>query len=132
MIRSMRARSAKVICALGAGLIFQLASAQQAPSQVPPTSSGETVEVAGHREILVMLKPPQPRHPREAKGVSGWVRVECQISPQGRVQTVRVVESEPAGLFDQAAIEAMKAARFNRSESTESRLMVQRLIFRAD
>lgn len=121
-----------MFCAIGAGFISQLASAQQAPSQTPPSSSGETVEVAGYREVLVMLKPPQPRHPREAKGLSGWVRVECQISPKGRVQTVRVVESEPAGLFDQAAIEAMKAAKFNRSESTEPRLMVQRLIFKAD
>jgi outer membrane biosynthesis protein TonB len=39
------------------------------------------------------------------------------------------VESQPAGLFDQAAIDAMKHARFNRSKSPEPRLMIQRLIF---
>jgi protein TonB len=76
-----------------------------------------------------MLQPPRPSYPRAAKGVAGWVRVECVISPKGRIQSVRVLESEPAGLFDQAAIDAMKYAKFNRSKSDEPRLMVQRLIF---
>jgi outer membrane biosynthesis protein TonB len=42
------------------------------------------------------------------------------------------LESQPTGVFDQAAIDAMKAARFNRSKSPEPRLMIQRLIFRPD
>jgi len=29
------------------------------------------------------------------------------VSPKGRIQSVRVVASEPAGVFDQAAVYAM-------------------------
>jgi TonB family protein len=111
--------------------IFQLASAQQAGSHAPATVTGETIEVNGVNANLVMTKPPRPKHPREAKGVSGWVRVECLVSPKGRIQSVRVVESQPTGVFDQAAIDAMKAVRFKPFKSIEPRLMTQRLIFRA-
>lgn len=125
----MRTKSVQIIAAVACAFISQLASAQQAGSRAPPTAAGETIEVTGSNAILVMMTPPRPKYPREAKGISGWVRVECVVSPKGRIESVRVVESQPAGLFDQAAIDAMKAARFNRSKSPEPRLMVQRLIF---
>lgn len=126
----MRMKAGQVIGAIAcAAFIFQLASAQQAESPVPPTAAGETIEVNGANSTLVMTKMPRPTYPREAKGVSGWVRVECLVSPKGRIQSVRVVESQPTGVFDQAAIDAMKAARFKPFKSTEPRLMIQRLIF---
>ena len=124
----MRTKSGQVMAAVVCAVfIFQLATAQQAGS--PPTATGETIEVKGSNAVLVMMAPPRPKYPRGAAGISGWVRVECVISPKGRIESVRVVESQPAGVFDQAAIDAMKAARFNRSRSPEPRLMVQRLIF---
>jgi TonB family protein len=126
----MRTRSGQIIGAvLCAAFIFQIASAQQTGSRAPPTAAGETIEVNGANSALVMTKPPRPKYPREANGVSGWVRVECLVSPKGRIQSVRVVESQPAGVFDQAAIDAMKAARFKPFKSTEPRLMIQRLLF---
>lgn len=129
----MRTKSGQVIGAVvSAAFVFQLASAQQAGSHAPPAAAGETIVVNGSNPTLVMMKLPRPKYPREAKGVSGWVRVECLVSPKGRIQSVRVVESQPTGVFDQAAIDAMKAARFNRSKSPEPRLMIQRLIFSPD
>lgn len=126
----MRTKVRQFIAAVaGAVLTVQPASAQEAGSRVPPTATGETVEVNGINASLIMTKPPRPEYPREAHGVSGWVVVECLVSPKGRIQSVRVVESQPAGVFDQAAIDAMKAARFKPFKSTEPRLMSQRLIF---
>jgi TonB family protein len=114
-----------------ATFVFRIASAQPAESRASPTVTGETIEVNGANANLVITKMPRPKHPREAKGVSGWVRIECLVSPNGRIQSVRVVESQPAGVFDQAAIDAMKEARFKPFKSTEPRLMTQRLFFGA-
>jgi TonB family protein len=124
-------QSGQFIAAIAsAAFLLQLASAQDVRSTPPPTAVGETVEVKGYNPgPLVITKMPRPRYPREAKGISGWVRVECLVSPRGRIQSVRVLESQPAGVFDQAAIDAMATARFKPFKSTEPRLMVQRLIF---
>jgi protein TonB len=116
-----------------AAFLFQPASAEDTVTRDPPTTTGKTVEVVGHNlEPLIMVTLPRPRFPKEAKGVSGWVRIECVVTPKGRVRNVRVVESQPAGVFDQAAIDAMKPVRFKPFKSKEPRLMTQRLIFSAD
>ena len=81
---------------------------------------------------LKMTRPPRPKYPASAKGVEGWVRVEFYVTPQGRTERVRVVSSEPAGLFDAAAIDAMESARFEEFESSESRLAVQRIVFKPE
>ena len=113
-------RSGSLLAAVAASVsLITSASAQQpaataAQANLPP---------------LIMIKLPKPKYPASAHGVSGWVRVECWVSPRGKITSVRVVESEPAGVFDDAAITAMKKARFQRFESREPRLMTQRLIF---
>jgi protein TonB len=81
---------------------------------------------------LKMTRPPRPKYPASAKGVEGWVRVEFYVTPEGRTERVRVMQSEPAGLFDAAAIAAMESARFEEFESTESRLAVQRIVFKPE
>jgi protein TonB len=81
---------------------------------------------------LKMTRPPRPKYPASAKGVEGWVRVEFYVTPEGRTERVRVMSSEPAGLFDAAAIAAMEGARFEQFESTESRLAVQRIVFKPE
>ncbi|HEY6124388.1 MAG TPA: TonB family protein [Steroidobacteraceae bacterium] len=81
---------------------------------------------------LKMARPPRPKYPASAKGVEGWVRVEFYVTPEGRTERVRVLSSEPAGLFDAAAISAMEGARFEEFESTESRLAVQRIVFKPE
>jgi protein TonB len=81
---------------------------------------------------LKMTRPPRPKYPASAKGVEGWVRVEFYVTPEGRTERVRVLSSEPAGLFDAAAIAAMESARFEEFESTEARLAVQRIVFKPE
>jgi protein TonB len=100
-----------------------LANAQQAAA---------TAAAAPKLPPLKMTRPPRPKYPASAKGVEGWVRVEFYVTPQGRTERVRVMSSEPAGLFDAAAISAMESARFEEFEATESRLAVQRIVFKPE
>jgi protein TonB len=81
---------------------------------------------------LKMSRPPRPKYPSSAKGVEGWVRVEFYVTPDGKTERIRVLSSEPAGLFDAAAISAMEGARFEQFESTDSRLAVQRIVFKPE
>jgi TonB family protein len=81
---------------------------------------------------LKMTRPPKPKYPASAKGVEGWVRVEFYVTPAGHTERVRVLSSEPAGLFDAAAIAAMEGARFEEFESTDARLAVQRIVFKPE
>jgi TonB family protein len=100
-----------------------LANAQQAAA---------TAAAAPKLPPLKMLRPPRPKYPASAKGVEGWVRVEFYVTPEGRTERVRVLSSEPAGLFDAAAIAAMEGARFEEFDSTDARLAVQRIVFKPE
>jgi len=100
-----------------------LANAQQAAA---------TAAAAPKLPPLKMTRPPRPKYPAAAKGVEGWVRVEFYVTPAGRTEKVRVLSSEPAGVFDAAAVEAMEGARFEEFESADSRLAVQRIVFKPE
>jgi len=100
-----------------------LASAQQAAA---------TAAAAPKLPPLKMTRPPRPKYPSSAKGVEGWVRVEFYVTPAGRTERVRVLSSEPAGVFDAAAVEAMEGARFEEFEAADARLAVQRIVFKPE
>ncbi|HET9862158.1 MAG TPA: energy transducer TonB, partial [Steroidobacteraceae bacterium] len=106
-----------------ADLRAAVATAQQAAA---------TAAAAPKLPPLKMTRPPRPRYPSAAKGIEGWVRVEFYVTPEGRTERVRVVSSEPAGVFDAAAVEAMESARFEEFDSTEPRLAVQRIVFKPE
>jgi TonB family protein len=106
-----------------ADLRSALANAQQAAA---------TAAAAPKLPPLKMTRPPRPKYPSSAKGVEGWVRVEFYVTPQGRTERVRVLSSEPVGVFDAAAVEAMESARFEEFEAPDARLAVQRIVFKPE
>lgn len=56
-----------------------------------------------------------PQYPRDAlmQGLSGWVRVEFTINPDGSVSDARVVDAHPRrGIFDREALRAITRWRF--------------------
>ena len=63
----------------------------------------------GDSEYLPIVKV-EPNYPRRAlrRGIEGYVVVEFTVNKRGRVEDPRVVEADPEGVFNQAA---MKAAR---------------------
>jgi protein TonB len=48
-----------------------------------------------------------------AKAQSGYVVIEFTLGPDGRAVAPRVLEAEPAGVFDSAALNAVRPARFD-------------------
>lgn len=63
---------------------------------------------------VVELGCPKPKYPARAlsRRIEGWVKVEVTISTSGSVTGASVVGSQPAGIFDDAALEATRNCRF--------------------
>lgn len=62
-----------------------------------------------------------PQYPARAAqdGVEGWVDVEFLVNTEGEAQNVRAVGSEPARVFDQAAVTAVRRARFEPARTAD-------------
>ena len=63
----------------------------------------------GERIPIVRVQPKYPRIALE-RGIEGWVTVEFTVSEMGDVVDPVIIEAEPAGIFDRAALKAV--ARF--------------------
>jgi TonB family protein len=63
---------------------------------------------------LTRLKPIELDYPTEAlrKNVEGWVELSYVVSAEGKVTTVKVLNSSPAGVFDTAAAKALGRVRY--------------------
>ncbi len=55
-----------------------------------------------------------PDYPRQAvnRDQSGWVKLRFTVTEQGTVDDVRIIEANPKGVFEQAAIKAVREYRF--------------------
>ena len=61
---------------------------------------------------LVRIAPDYP--PRAlSRGLEGWVQVQFTITPTGTVQDPIVVNAEPKGIFDDAALKSIARWRYN-------------------
>jgi protein TonB len=81
--------------------IAQLKAADAGPSEVPEAS-------------LTRIKGIELQYPLEArsKGLEGWVELAYAVAADGRVSNVKVTNSSPAGVFDQAATRAIARLRY--------------------
>lgn len=72
--------------------------------QIDPNSEGDVVPV-------VVIR---PMYPREAalSGTEGWVKIEFTITETGTVKEPRVVDAQPARLFNREAIRAILKWKF--------------------
>lgn len=63
---------------------------------------------------FVFLSRQPPRYPDKAarRGIEGWVRVAFDVTANGRVDNVVVIESDPPGVFDNEAVQAVYRWRF--------------------
>jgi periplasmic protein TonB len=61
---------------------------------------------------LVRINPEYPRR-AQSRGVEGWVQFEFTITPAGTVKDVKVIDSEPKGLFEDAATKAILRWKYN-------------------
>ncbi len=84
---------------------------------------------------LRLVKPIRPAYPAGAlrAGTEGWVDLEYQVGPDGRPSAIRVVDADPAGAFDRAAVAALQAARYEplpKSAPQVARPAKQRVTFK--
>jgi protein TonB len=75
---------------------------------------GITVSGGSDRDIipLVRINPDYPRRAQE-RGIEGWVQFEFTITTSGTVKDVKVIDSEPKGLFEDAATKAILRWKYN-------------------
>lgn len=64
---------------------------------------------------LVPVSSARPRYPRSAatRKIEGWVELIFVINGNGRVSNVRVLDSSPRGVFEDAAVHAMSRWLYN-------------------
>ena len=55
---------------------------------------------------------PNTRTARE-RGIEGWVQVQFTITPAGTVADQKVVDADPKGLFERAALDAIGRWKYN-------------------
>ena len=74
-----------------------------------------TAMVAGSdRDVIPLVRIP-PDYPARAlaRGLEGWVEVQFTITPTGTVRNAKVVNAEPPGIFDDAALKSIARWRYN-------------------
>lgn len=88
----------------------ELAAVQQLQSAPKNVAPDPAALAAG----LKRLRAPAPEYPQAAlaKGVSGSVMLQYTVDVKGETRDIRVVEATPPGVFDQAAMGALKHWRF--------------------
>ena len=79
---------------------------------------------------LVLRSYVAPTYPQRAaiRGTEGWVDVEFTVAADGRPRDIGVVDARPKGVFDEAALAAVAAWRYEPPAGGERRV-VQRLKF---
>ena len=94
-----------------AGPAGEAGSTTSLPSAAAAGSSAPQVVSASE---LTLMKSVQPVYPRRAEEQSteGWVDLEFTVDERGAVRELRVVQAQPAGVFDGAARSAVAQWRY--------------------
>ena len=70
--------------------------------------------MGGYNQPMQLVEDAGPLYPEAARaeGIEGWVKLEYDISIDGRVENLSVLESSPPGVFDAAAMAAVAQWRY--------------------
>lgn len=84
---------------------------------------------------VVRVEPIYPRRAAE-QFIEGWVEIQFDIGPTGSTRNVRVRKSNPRGIFDKAAVQAVKKWKYKAKildgKAQTTRGQVVRLTFDLD
>lgn len=73
-----------------------------------------TLSAGSDTDVVPLVRIPPQYPPRAAsRGIEGWVQVQFTITATGAVKDARVVDAEPEGVFDEAALGAIARWRYN-------------------
>jgi len=67
----------------------------------------------GDNDVIPLVDVP-PRYPAQAqsRGIEGWVTVQIQITKEGTVEDVKVLDADPKGVFERESIRAAWRMKF--------------------
>jgi TonB family protein len=99
------------------------AAVRPAPASTEQAAAGD-----GALEPLIAGVPEYPEAAR-ARGLRGSVEVEFTVTPQGTVESPRVVTAEPRNVFDSAALAAVARRRYAADEEREPQVLTERIEF---
>jgi TonB family protein len=87
-----------------------LSSLGKAVGRVPQVSDGEVWFAKPAPQVVSDARMPAPAYPAKAlqQGIDGHVVLRIDVGADGRPAHVEVASAEPAGVFDQAAVDAAK------------------------
>ena len=90
-------------------------AAAEGPATAEATGADSTKAKAAEPSPLQLVHYVPPEFPTQAnsRGISGWVDVQFVVRPDGSVGDAAVVGSEPAGVFEKAALNAVDQWRYN-------------------
>ncbi|HEU4617012.1 MAG TPA: energy transducer TonB [Gammaproteobacteria bacterium] len=65
-------------------------------------------------DVIPLVRIPPEYPPRAlARGLEGWVQVQFTITETGGVTDAKVVDAQPKGIFDEAALKSIARWRYN-------------------
>jgi protein TonB len=75
---------------------------------------GMKISAGSDRDIVPLVRIP-PEYPARAqqRGIEGWVLLEFTITPSGTVQDPKVIDADPKGIFDDAALKSISRWKYN-------------------
>jgi protein TonB len=112
-----------------------VAAAIVAPPVAPTATSAPAPAPSVSATAPVLQRRVEPYYPQEARRSrrEGWVEVEFTVQPDGRVDAVKVLQSQPGSVFDLAATTAVQRWVFapaTRNGKPVAMSLRQRLDFR--
>jgi TonB family protein len=93
------------------------------------SSSNETQEGGGQLEALIQVQPTYPAAAM-ARRLTGYVDVEFTVDAEGHVRSASVTKSEPARVFDSAALAAIGRWRYPSEPGRDPVKLTHRFDFR--
>lgn len=96
-----------------------------------PSVSAPLADDSDAFEPLLRWSPEYPAQ-AETQGIEGHVTIEFDVTAEGSVENLSVVESQPAGLFDDAALDAVRRWRYPSAPDRDAIHISERLEFSID
>ncbi|MGD8339516.1 MAG: energy transducer TonB [Gammaproteobacteria bacterium] len=97
-----------------------------AADEPPPFASSLLSE--GEPTLLVEVLPAYPPEALVA-GIEGVVEVRFNVTPEGTVSDAEIVSSDPAGVFEEAALTALSGWRYTRDAGGETASLTETIEF---
>jgi periplasmic protein TonB len=103
-------------------------SATTAANKSTKIGAGDAQNKAASSGVVALVRV-KPNYPARAasRHIEGWVKIEFTVNPSGSVANARVIGASPPGIFDEAALDAIKKWKF-KPKIVNGNAVVQRAV----